>query len=86
MIDSSTTLDGVKGVLVETLGIEERADELDAASELFGSLPELDSLAVLELVSKLEDRFGIAVEDEEFSGEIFETLGSLTAFVESKRS
>jgi acyl carrier protein len=40
---------------------------------------------VLELVSALEDRFGIVVEDEEFGGEIFETLGSLAAFVDRKR-
>lgn len=81
-----TTLDAVKSVLVQTLGIEERAGSLDATTELFGSLPELDSLAVLELVSALEERFDIVVDDEEFSGELFETLGALTAFVESKVS
>ncbi len=85
MIGNTTTLDEVKTVLVTTLGIEDRADSLDATSELFGALPELDSLAVLELVSNLEERFDITVDDEEFSGEIFETLGSLTQFVEDKQ-
>jgi acyl carrier protein len=85
MIGNTTTLDEVKTVLVKTLGIEDRADSLDASSELFGALPELDSLAVLELVTNLEERFDITVDDEEFSGEIFETLGSLTQFVESKQ-
>ena len=84
----STTgsLPEVAEVLVATLGIQDRAATLDASTPLFGAMPELDSLAVLELVSALEDRFGIVVEDEEFGGEIFETLGSLAAFVDDKRS
>ena len=85
MIGNSTTLDEVKTVLVDTLGIQDRADSLDAQTPLFGGLPELDSLAVLELVAAIEDRFAITIEDEEFGGEIFETLGSLTSFVESKQ-
>ena len=84
MINTTSALEDVKAVLVETLGIEDRADALNAATPLFGSLPELDSLAVVELVAAIEDRFGIVVDDEEFSGEIFETLGSLAAFVEGK--
>lgn len=85
--DSSAGLvDQVKEVLVDTLGVEDhRAASMDASTPLFGSLPELDSLAVLELVGALEDRFGIAVEDDDVSAETFETLGSLTAFVEAKR-
>ncbi|SEQ12207.1 acyl carrier protein [Microlunatus flavus] len=80
-----TTLAEVTDVVVETLGIQDRADSLDASTPLFGAMPELDSLAVLELVSALEDRFGIVVEDEEFGGEIFETIGSLSEFVDGKR-
>ncbi|SDU84260.1 acyl carrier protein [Microlunatus sagamiharensis] len=75
----------VTDVVVETLGIQDRAGNLDASTPLFGAMPELDSLAVLELVSALEDRFDIVVGDEEFGGEIFETLGSLAAFVDGKR-
>lgn len=81
---SATTLESVKTVLVDTLGIEDRATTLDASTPLFGGIPELDSLAVLELVSALEDRFDITVDDEEFSGELFETLGSLSDFVAEK--
>jgi acyl carrier protein len=79
------SLTEVTDVVVETLGIQDRAATLDASTPLFGAMPELDSLAVLELVSALEDRFGIVVEDEEFGGEIFETLGSLAEFVDGKR-
>jgi acyl carrier protein len=86
MISDTTKLDEVKAVLVSSLGIEDRADSIDASTTLFGGIPELDSLAVLELVTNIEDTFGITIEDEEFGGEIFETLGSLTEFVESKQS
>lgn len=79
-------LEDVKDVLVTTLGIQDRASSLTAASPLFGDVPELDSLGVLEVVTKLESRFGITVDDEEFGGEIFETLGSLVQFVELKVS
>ena len=85
MTTDTATLNEVKSVLVTTLGIEDRAASIDASTELFGGIPELDSLAVLELVTNIEDKFGITIEDEEFGGEIFETLGSLTEFVESKQ-
>ena len=86
MTTDTATLNEVKSVLVTSLGIEDRAAAIDASTELFGGIPELDSLAVLELVTAIEDKFGITIEDEEFGGEIFETLGSLTEFVESKKS
>ncbi|KQR12206.1 acyl carrier protein [Cellulomonas sp. Leaf334] len=81
---TDATLEGVKGIVVTTLGIEDRAATLTASSPLFGAVPELDSLGVLEVVTRLESHFGITIDDEEFSGEIFETLGSLAQFVEGK--
>ena len=81
---TAVSLDDMKAVLVETLGVEDRADTLDADTPLLGSLPELDSMAVLELVLELERHFGIAVEGEDMTAEVFETLTTLTAFVNSK--
>jgi acyl carrier protein len=83
---TSTTLDDVKSVVVSTLGIEDRADTLNASTPLLGGLPELDSMAVVELVAALEARFAFEVSDDEITGEVFETLGSLAAFVEVKRT
>jgi acyl carrier protein len=74
----------VKAVLVEKLGVEDRAASIDAATPLLGSLPELDSMAVLELVAALEQHFGISVDDDDVTAEVFETLASLTAFVTGK--
>lgn len=79
-----TLLDDVKDVVVTTLGIQDRADGLTGASPLFGAVPELDSLGVLEVMTAVEQRFGFIVDDEEFSGEIFETVGSLAEFVQLK--
>jgi acyl carrier protein len=83
-LSTAVTVDDVKAVLVETLGVEDRAGSLDAVTPLFGSLPELDSMAVLELVLELEQRFGISIEGEDVSADVFETLGALTDFVASK--
>jgi len=77
-------LEDVKAVVVETLGVQDRADALDGATPLMGSMPELDSLAVVELVLALEDRFGITIEGEDVTAEAFETLASLTALVEER--
>jgi len=84
MESTTIDIDAVKAVVVETLGVEDRADTLDASTPLFGSLPELDSMAVLELVLELEQRFGITIEGEDVTADVFETLASLAAFVDEK--
>jgi acyl carrier protein len=75
----------VKAVLVDTLGLEDRADALEPSSPLLGALPELDSLAVAELVLALETRFDVEFDGDDITAEAFETLGSLTELVDSKR-
>ena len=82
---TDTTLAEVVDVLTRTLGIEDRAGDLTRDSGLFGELPELDSLGVVELAAALEDRFDIEIDDEDFTGEVFETVGSLTDFVASRQ-
>lgn len=77
-------LEDVKSVLRDALQLGERAAAFDAATPLFGSLPELDSMAVVTLITALEDRFDLMVDDEEITVEVFDTVGSLTAFVERK--
>jgi acyl carrier protein len=72
---------GVRDVLVRVLEIEDRASEIDANTRLLGELPELDSLAVVELAQALEDAFDITIDDDAFTGAIFATVGSLAEFV-----
>ncbi len=77
----------VRSVLVDVLGLSPaRTDALDGDSGLFGTLPELDSMAVANLLTELEDRLGIIIEDDELDGEMLESFGSLTRFLEAKVS
>jgi acyl carrier protein len=82
MQDSETTLGAVIRILVATLGIQDRAATLEASTPLFGGIPELDSMAVVALAVALEREFDFEIDDEDFTGEVFETIGTLTAFVE----
>jgi acyl carrier protein len=77
-------LNEVKNILIDVLNLGDAGQSLDADSPLLGSLPELDSMAVVTLIGALEEHFGIAVDDDDISASTFETLGSLAAFVASK--
>ncbi|GAB3407566.1 acyl carrier protein [Massilia agilis] len=77
-------LNDVKNVLIDVLNLGPAGEALTADSPLLGSLPELDSMAVVTLLGALEERFGIAVDDDDISASTFETLGSLAKFVEEK--
>ena len=79
-------LDEVKTILIDVLSLGEAGQRLDAGSPLLGSLPELDSMAVVSLIGALEEHFGIEVADDDISASTFETVGSLAAFVEHKRA
>lgn len=80
------TIDEVKLVLRDTLQLGGRASNFDASTPLFGSLPEFDSMAVVTVLTALEERFDIVVEDDEISAEVFQTVGSLTEFVDQKQA
>lgn len=74
----------VRTILRDTLQLGERAARLKPGSGLLGSLPELDSMAVVTVITALEDQFGFVVADDEIAAETFATFGSLVRFVESK--
>ena len=75
----------LRGVLRDVLGLApERVATFAAETGLFGHLPELDSMAVAGLLTEIEDRLGIVIEDDEVDGEMLETYGALLAFVTAK--
>jgi acyl carrier protein len=74
--------DTVLRVLDDALSLQSRALAFDRSTPLLGALPELDSMAVLALISGLENQFGIAFQDDQLDGAAFATVGSLTALVE----
>ena len=74
----------IVGILDEILRLGDRADDLDAATPLLGAIPELDSMAVVSILTTIEERFGIVVDDDEMDGAVFATVGSLAQFVSAK--
>lgn len=77
--------ESVRGVLRDVLGISaERAAAFNEATPLFGALPELDSMAVAGVLTEIEDRLGIIIEDDEVDGEMLETFGALVRFAADK--
>jgi acyl carrier protein len=78
-------LDEVKTILIDVLSLGDAGQRLTADSALLGSLPQLDSMAVVSLIGALEEHFGITVDDDDISASTFETVGSLSAFVAQKR-
>ncbi|MFN3789592.1 acyl carrier protein [Massilia sp.] len=78
-------LNEVRNILTDVLNLGPTGETLTADSPLLGSLPELDSMAVVSLIGALEEQFGILVDDDEISASTFATLGSLAAFVQEKR-
>jgi acyl carrier protein len=77
-------LEEVKNILSDILSLGERKNSLGENSILLGSIPELDSMAVVNVITALEEHFGISVDDDEISARTFETVGSLTRFVQQK--
>ncbi|MEH3101879.1 acyl carrier protein [Sphingomonas adhaesiva] len=73
--------DTVRAVLRDVLGLsDDRVAAFRADTELFGALPELDSMAVAGVLTEMEDRLGIVIEDDEVDGEMLETFGALCRF------
>ncbi|WP_199553571.1 acyl carrier protein [Sandaracinobacteroides hominis] len=84
-IASSETVRNVVAVLGDALALSpEVTASLERDTGLFGSLPELDSMAVATVLTALEDRFHILIDDDEVTGELFETVASLADFVAGK--
>jgi acyl carrier protein len=77
-------LDEVKSVVGRTLQLGSRVQAMNESSALLGAIPELDSIAVVNVITALEEHFDITVADDEIGAAAFETLGSLARFVEGK--
>jgi len=79
-----STLDEVRAILGEVLQLGDNVNLFDKDTLILGNIPEFDSMAVVSVITALEENYGFEVDDDEIEGETFETLGSLTAFVQSK--
>lgn len=77
-------LERVKEIVAETLGLGERGMSLTDATPMLGSMPELDSFAIVQLAIAIEKQFDITIADEDFGSELFATLGSLASYVQQQ--
>ena len=77
-------LSEVLSLLDEVLSLKGRAQSFTLDTPLLGALPELDSMAVVALITGLEERFGFMVDDDEIDGSAFASVESLAAFVQDK--
>lgn len=71
-------------IVSEVLMLDGQSDSFDENTALLGAIPEFDSVAVVSLVTALEDEFGCTFDDDELNADVFATIGSLTKTVEQK--
>lgn len=83
---SRKTIDAtLRSILCDVLGLDgAQVEAFDQDTGLFGHLPELDSMAVASLLTEMEDRLDIVIEDDDVDGEMLETYGGLLTFAEAK--
>lgn len=74
----------VLNILSEVLGLDGRAAAMRRDSPLLGAVPQLDSMAVVNLITTLEERFGFTIADDELDAATFASVGTLADFVETK--
>lgn len=77
-------IDEIREILRNTLQLGDRADALTEDSPLLGAIPEFDSMAVVTVLTMVEEEFGLEIDDDEVTADIFETVGNLAAFVSAK--
>lgn len=77
-------VDQIKTLLTDVLSLGPAGAAMNADTPLLGALPELDSMAVVNVMAALEDQFSIAIDDDDIGASTFETVGSLAAFVEAR--
>ena len=78
------TIVTTREILRSVLQLDGRAYNLKPSSPLLGSIPELDSMAIVAVLTAIEEQCGISIDDGEISAETFETLGSLARFIGEK--
>ena len=79
-----TVLAELLNVLDEVLSLGGRAQQFNVDTQLLGAVPELDSMAVVSLITRLEEHFDITVDDDDLNADTFATVGALVDFLTAK--
>ena len=83
-VKQMATFEQVRQIVGDVLQLGERTERMQPDTALLGNIPEFDSMAVVSLLTAIEDEYGCVFEDDEINAEVFSTIGSLTEFVETK--
>ena len=78
------TLTRLTRILRDTLMLPEPGPRYDPKMRLLGSVSGFDSIAVVSVLTAIENEFGFTVDDDEMSADVFESVGSLEEFVNGK--
>jgi len=79
-------LENVIQILAATLQLGERAEGMNSSTPLLGSIAEFDSMAVVTVLTAVEEQYGFEIEDDEINADVFETVGSLVSFIAAKNA
>lgn len=83
-MDTIQSTEALRAILESALGKRAMPRNLQDSTPLLGSIPELDSMAVLSVLTQIQEDLGCEIEDDEIEASIFETFGSLRRFVQAK--
>lgn len=84
MTNTTSVEKDVLRLLDEVLGLRGRSAAFTRSTALIGAVPELDSMAVVGIITALEEQFGVVVDDDDIDGSTFETVGTLVDFVTAR--
>ncbi len=74
----------VVSILQSTLGLPDGSISADPSTRILGAIPEMDSMSVVGVLTSMEERYGIMIDDDEVDADVFATVGSLSEFLASK--
>ncbi|MDN5869996.1 MAG: phosphopantetheine-binding protein [Nitrococcus sp.] len=83
-MDDTEVFEEIRTLLDQVLQLGGRSIRFSPDTALFGSIPEFDSMAVVSVLTAIEESFGFVIDDDEISAQAFETVGSLAYFVSRK--
>ncbi len=81
---SETLVNQLKAIMAEELDVNLKVEEIDENASLFEDGLSLDSIAIVELISLVEQHFGFEFSDSELSPESFSNLRVLANLISSK--
>jgi acyl carrier protein len=83
-MDLNQVILAVKNLLIETLSLDLALEDISDDFLLLGNLPEFDSMAIVSVITSLEEEFGFITQDDELEADVFESVSSLAKFVKDK--